>query len=315
MDTLSVPLYIALILVEMGVAKFLKRAKYETRDTVTSLLMGAGSVVAGIAFGWASYAVLMWFHELTPLRMGFSLPVLVLAFVLDDCRYYWWHRFAHTIRWMWASHVNHHSSQHYNLSTALRQPWTSTFSLGFLVRVPLVLLGFHPALLAFCAGLNLVYQFWIHTEAIDKMPRWFEAVFNTPSHHRGHHAANPRYLDCNYAGTLIVWDRLFGTFVPEVAHDPPRYGLVHQLGTFNPIRVALHEWAGIFRDQAQMGLSLKQRALYALGRPGYSHDGTRKDSRQLKADYVAQNPDQAGMPGLPALPPQITPPTTPTTPD
>ncbi len=135
--------------------------------------------------------------------------------MIDDLAYYVFHRSAHRVRWFWASHVIHHSSQHYNLSTALRQTWTGFLSIAFIFRLPLFLIGFPPAMVFFVAGLNLIYQFWIHTEAIDRMPRWFEAVMNTPSHHRVHHATNARYLDRNYAGVFIVWDRMFGTFEPE----------------------------------------------------------------------------------------------------
>src|SRR5690606_13487459 len=147
--------------------------------------------------------------------------------------YYWSHRFAHTVRWFWADHVVHHSSQHYNLTTALRQPWFNVFTLKFIwFGSWMVLLGFEPGMIAFCGALNLIYQFWIHTEVVGRLPKWVEAVMNTPSHHRVHHATNPRYLDSNYAGVFIVWDRLFGTFEPERDDDPCRYGIVRNLGTY-----------------------------------------------------------------------------------
>jgi hypothetical protein len=169
----------------------------------------------------------------------------------------------------------------------------------FILRIPLALIGFHPVLLLFVGGLNLVYQFWIHTEAIGRMWKPIEWIFNTPSHHRVHHATNPRYLDTNYAGTLIIWDRMFGTFVPELDEDVPRYGIVRNIGSFNPLRVAFHEWVDMFRDGARPGLSIGQRLAYLFAPPGWSHDGSRKDSQALKADYVALNPDAAGTPGLP----------------
>ena len=194
--------------------------------------------------------------------------------------------------------MNHHSSQHYNLSTALRQTWTGTVTFMMILRTPLILLGFSPEMVIFCGGLNLVYQFWIHTEAIGKMPRWFEAVMNTPSHHRVHHGRNARYLDANYAGTFIVWDKLFGTFVPEQADEKVEYGLVRNLGTFNPIRVALHEWIGIFRDVSRRGLSVRDRFMYMFAPPGWSHDGSRQTSEDIKRDYVARNPAARGTPGL-----------------
>lgn len=294
---LAVPLFIAAILAEYLWIYWTGRGgRYETRDAVTSLIMGAGNVASGIALGFIAWGFFMALWEITPFDLGASLWVVALCFVLDDLRYYWVHRFGHRIRWVWASHVNHHSSQHYNLTTALRQTWTYTFTFMMVVRAPLILVGFHPAMVLFCGGLNLIYQFWIHTEAVGKMPRWFEAVMNTPSHHRVHHGRNPRYLDANYAGVFIVWDKLFGTFVAE--EEKPDYGLVQNLGTFNPLRVAFHEWVALLRDVARPGLTLRQRLAYAFAPPGWSHDGTRETSAQIKARHLAAHPGEAGRPGL-----------------
>lgn len=295
----AVPFFIAAILAEfLWIAIKGRGGRYETRDAVTSLIMGAGSVASGLALGVIAWGFFMILWQITPLDLGTSVWVILLCFVLDDLRYYWVHRLGHRVRWVWASHVNHHSSQHYNLTTALRQTWTGTFSFIMIVRAPLILLGFHPAMVLFVGGINLVYQFWIYTEAIGKMPRWFEAVMNTPSHHRVHHGRNPRYLDCNYAGVFIIWDRLFGTFVPEQAHDRPDYGLVHNIGTFNPIRVAFHEWVSIFKDMTQPGLSLKQRFLYAVAPPGYSHDGSRDNSATIRAKHLKRHPEDQGTAGF-----------------
>src|SRR5262249_37493502 len=147
-------------------------------------------------------------------------------------------------RLFWASHVNHHSSRHFNLSTALRQPWTPFTSLLFFP--PLALVGVAPWMIMVSGGLNLGYQYWVHTETIQVLPRAIEAVFNTPSHHRVHHGANPEYLDKNYAGIFIVWDRLFGTFEPERARVV--YGLTKNISSFNPFVIAFHEYAAIARD-------------------------------------------------------------------
>lgn len=301
---LAVPFFIGSIALEMGIALVRGGARYETRDTLTSLAMGVGNLVIGLLTAGAIYGLLMLFVPLAPFQFadhswGWSPLVFLLCFVLDDLRYYWYHRAAHMVRFWWSSHVIHHSSQHYNLSTALRQTWTYELTLGFLFRVPLILLGFHPLMVAFVGGFNLIYQFWIHTELIRRMPPSFEAVFNTPSHHRVHHAVNPRYLDSNYAGTLIIWDRLFGSFVPERDDDPPRYGITTQLGTFNPVRVALHETEAIVRDAAQPGLTLGQRLGYVFGPPGWSHNGSRQTATQLKQAFVRRNPNAAGEPGLP----------------
>jgi sterol desaturase/sphingolipid hydroxylase (fatty acid hydroxylase superfamily) len=297
---MAIPFFVVAILIEVFVIRYLKgRGDYETRDTSTSLLMGVGNVASGLLLGFIAFGVLMWAWQFRIVDLGSSWWVIALCFVLDDLRYYWYHRIAHRCRWVWAEHVIHHSSQHYNLSTALRQSWTGTFTGMFILRIPLALIGFHPVLLLFVGGLNLVYQFWIHTETIGRMWRPIEWIFNTPSHHRVHHATNPRYLDSNYAGTLIIWDRMFGTFVPELDEDMPRYGIVKNIGTFNPVRVAFHEWIDMFRDAMRPGLSIRQRLSYLFAPPGWSHDGSRKGSELLKADYVALNPETAGTPGLP----------------
>ena len=136
-------------------------------------------------------------------------------------------------------------------------------------------------------GLNLVYQFWIHTEMIRRMPRWFEAVMNTPSHHRVHHAINPRYLDSNYAGVFIVWDKMFGTFVPERDDEPIRYGIVKQLGSFNLLWAAFHEWVGIARDMWSAP-GLGNKLAYLLRPPGWSHDNSRETSDSIKAAWAAR---------------------------
>ena len=295
----AVPFFIAAILLELIWITLRHRGgRYETRDAVTSLIMGAGNVASGILLGFIAWGFFMALWAITPFDLGTSWIVVAICFVLDDLRYYWVHRFGHRIRWVWASHVNHHSSQHYNLTTALRQTWTGTFTFMMVVRAPLILLGFHPAMVLFCGGLNLIYQFWIHTEAIGRMPRWFEAVMNTPSHHRVHHGRNPRYLDANYAGVFIIWDRMFGTFVPELEEEKVDFGLVHNIGTFNPLRVAFHEWVGIFRDMAQPGLTLRQRIMYAVAPPGWSHDGSRMMSDGIKQAHLARNPRDRGTPGF-----------------
>ena len=290
----AVPLFVGLVLAEMLWAKRRRASAYEPRDTAVSLAFGLGSTVAGVLFGGLVLAASMWLYQFRLLDIGWQWWVWPIAFVLDDLAYYWFHRTAHRARWFWASHVNHHSSQHYNLSTALRQTWTGFFAGSFLFRLPLVLIGFHPAMLAICAGFNLIYQFWIHTEAIGRMPRWFEAVMNTPSHHRVHHATNPRYLDRNYAGVFIIWDRWFGTFEPEVDDEPIRYGIVRQLGSFNLVWAVFHEWVGIARDVA--AAPWRHKLSYLWREPGWSHDGSRETSDMIRARCAAQRQVAEGNP-------------------
>jgi sterol desaturase/sphingolipid hydroxylase (fatty acid hydroxylase superfamily) len=213
------------------------------------------------------------------------------VFVLDDFNYYWAHRTGHRIRWFWASHVNHHTSQHYNLSTALRQSWTGFFAASFVFRIWPCALGVSPAMLATVGGLNLIYQFWIHTEAIGRMPRWFEAVMNTPSHHRVHHATNPLYLDRNYAGVFIVWDRLFGTFERERDEDDAavgriHYGIVKQLGSNSLLWVAFHEWLAIARDV--WAAPWRAKLAYLWREPGWRHDGSGDSSVAIRERWLAR---------------------------
>ena len=289
--TYAIPAFVLLVLAEMIAAWARDRKRYCPKDTLTSLALGTGSTVAGILVGGMALAISYWVAGFAIFDIGYQWYWFVLCFVLDDLSYYAFHRSAHRVRWFWASHVIHHSSQHYNLSTALRQTWTGFLSLAFLFRLPLFLIGFPPAMIFFVAGLNLVYQFWIHTEVIGRMPRWFEAVMNTPSHHRVHHATNARYLDRNYAGVLIVWDRMFGTFEPERADDAPRYGLVKDIGSFNLLWAAFHEWIGIARD-AWRAPDLRSRIRYVVAPPGWSHDGSHETSESIRAAWEAGRSEQ-----------------------
>lgn len=284
--TYAVPAFVLLIVIEMFVVKFAKRGRYEARDSATSLAMGLGNRVMDIAFGGIVVAAYFWFYQFRLFDLGWTAPVLVACFFAEDLAYYWFHRTAHERRFFWASHVVHHSSQHYNLTTALRQSWTGALGFCFIFHLPLVLIGFPPLMVFMFSAISLVYQFWIHTEAVKRMGP-LEWVMNTPSHHRVHHATNAKYLDANYAGVLIIWDRLFGTFVPEDDKEKPRYGIVSQLGTFNPFRVAFHEWVGIWRDVTS-AKSFREVLGYTFGPPGWSPDGSRKTSRSIKQAWAAQ---------------------------
>jgi sterol desaturase/sphingolipid hydroxylase (fatty acid hydroxylase superfamily) len=283
---LAIPAFVILLVAEALVLRLRHRRNLCPRDTAVSLGLGLGSLVAGALAAGIVFALSHWVYGFRLADVPWTWWAFALCFVLDDLAYYVFHRSAHRVRWFWASHVIHHSSQAYNLSTALRQTWTGFFSLNFLFRLPLFLVGFPPAMVFFCAGVNLVYQFWIHTEVVGRCPRWIEAVMNTPSHHRVHHAVNPRYLDRNYAGVFIVWDRLLGTFEPERDEDRPRYGLVTQLGSFNILWAAVHEWVGIARDMWRA--PWRHKLGYLLREPGWSHDGSRDTSETIRARWQSQ---------------------------
>jgi sterol desaturase/sphingolipid hydroxylase (fatty acid hydroxylase superfamily) len=236
---------------------------YERHDTQASLTM----LVGNVAFAFASAAAIGRLNSALfgkrVSNVGQRRHSLAAAMVLWDFLYYWDHRWMHEIRVLWANHVTHHSSQRYNLSTALRQPWSSYLTAW--VFAPMPLLGFSQKTTMKAAQLNLLYQYWIHTEVIDRLPKPIEQVLNTPSHHRVHHGTNPQYLDKNYGGILIVWDKLFGTFEPEVRRVV--YGLTKNIDTHNPLRIAYHEFADIARDVVRAPtLRTKLRAVF--GRPG-----------------------------------------------
>lgn len=282
----AVPFFVATIAIEwVLVARSRAEGRYEWRDAITSMTMGLGNMVTDLLFGFISLGILVFFWQFRLFDLGVSLPIILLALVAQDFVYYWKHRASHRVRWFWSAHVVHHSSEHYNLSTALRQPWNSNFTGYVLMSSPLILIGFHPLLIAFVGAVNLLYQYWIHTEAIRKMPRWFEFIFNTPSHHRVHHSTHPTHLDMNYAGIFIVWDRMFGTFIQERDDEAMTYGLVKNVETYNPIKIAFAEWVGIFRDALRPGLTLRQRIGYVFAPPGYSHDGSRQGSEQILAAW------------------------------
>jgi sterol desaturase/sphingolipid hydroxylase (fatty acid hydroxylase superfamily) len=221
---------------------------YNTKDALTSIGMGLGNLAQTIALGFLVVRALefLYAHRIYTVPLNVST---VFAFVLlEDLAYYVFHRLGHEVRFWWAAHITHHSSQYYNLSTALRQSWMIILGLTWLPWIALPLLGFPPELIFFQKNVSLVYQFGIHTEIIRKFPRPIEWLFNTPSHHRVHHASNERYLDKNYGGILIVWDRLFGTFAEEDFEDPPVYGLTKNIASHNLAYVAFHEFIAIAKD-------------------------------------------------------------------
>lgn len=281
----AVPVFIALILIEIAWARRHAPEAYEAQDMRTSLLLGLGSTIEGALLGGFIYAAALWLYDHRLATVPFAWWAWLAMLVLDDFNYYWVHRIGHRVRWLWAAHVNHHTSQHYNLSTALRQTWTGFFAVSFAFRIWPAFIGFSPAMILTVGAFNTIGQFWIHTEAVRRMPRWFEWLFNTPSHHRVHHATNPLYLDRNFAGVLMLWDRLFGTFQPELDSEPVRYGVVRQLGTFNVLHSVFHEWKAMLGDFVRA--PWRHKLSYLIREPGWSHDGSRETSDMIRARWNA----------------------------
>lgn len=270
----AIPAFIALLVIEAVADAIMRLDLYEWRDAAASVTMGVGNVVVNLFAKVIQLGIFTWLYQFRVFDLGYLWWVWVLAFVAEEFSYYWFHRTSHECRLFWASHVVHHSSQRYNLSTALRQTWTGSF-MGWIFWIWEPLVGIPPMMIFTVQAISLLYQFWIHTQLIRRVGP-LEAVLNTPSHHRVHHGSNPKYIDRNHGGILIVFDRLFGTFEPE--DEPVVYGLTKNIGSYNPVRIAFHEWADIVRD-VRRARSWRARWKYVFGRPGWSEDREAADDK------------------------------------
>jgi sterol desaturase/sphingolipid hydroxylase (fatty acid hydroxylase superfamily) len=283
----AIPFFILTVIIEVILTVKVKLKEYDFKDSSTSILMGLGNVFLGVIAKAMVLSIFLFLYKYRIFTISFAWWSWILLLFVEDLTYYWFHRISHESRIFWASHVVHHSSKKYNLSTALRQTWSGGFY-TFVFWLPLVLIGFHPAMVLVQMSISLIYQYWIHTEMIKKMPKWFEAVFNTPSHHRVHHATNPQYLDRNHAGIFIIWDRLFGTFELEV--EKPVYGLVKNIETYNPLKIAFNEWYQMFIDFFTSKISILNKFKYLIKPPGWKHDGTSILSADLRKEWAEKKP-------------------------
>jgi len=290
----AIPVFVICMILEAATFHFLRddeESGYERRDTATSLTMGIGNVLINVGWKLVVLAAYAGAYLVAPFHLPADNPLTWIAlFLADDFAYYWYHRTHHEIRVFWASHVVHHSSERYNLSTALRQTWTPFSALPFWLM--LAFLGFAPWMILLQQSIGLVYQFFIHTERIGKLWEPVEFVMNTPSHHRVHHGSNAQYLDKNYGGILIVWDRLFGTFQEE--GERVRYGLTKNINTFNPLRVATHEYVAIWRDLRHAG-SWSARLGHLFRGPGWSpRPGAQRPGQAGQEVPGGERPDVLG---------------------
>jgi len=286
----AIPGFILLLSLEAWFSYKENKHLYETKDTWSSLGLGIGNVLVGFVTKAMIFGLFTLLYEYRIFELNANTWwYWVLLFFADDFSYYWFHRTAHNVNWFWASHVVHHSSQHYNLAAALRQTWTGNLTGSFLFWAWMPLVGFHPVWILFMQQISLIYQFWIHTETVNKLPKPLEFVLNTPSHHRVHHGSDLKYLDRNHGGILIIWDRLFGTFQPE--EERPTYGLTKNIHSFNPVVVALKTWGELFALAAKSG-SLKNAFNYFLQPPGWSHDGSTETVKQTRKKFSKQTEQQ-----------------------
>jgi sterol desaturase/sphingolipid hydroxylase (fatty acid hydroxylase superfamily) len=241
---------------------------------VRQILQFAPYGLAAPVFAWA-YA-----HRLHTFEMSAASSVLLL-FIGLEFFYYWYHRTSHTVRWFWNTHSIHHSPNQFTLAAAYRLGWLGKLTGATIFFTPLALLGFQPATVLTALFLNLLYQFWIHADWIPKLGV-LEYVLNTPSAHRVHHARNPEYLDANFGGVLIVFDRLFGTYVEERADVPCDYGLVHRVTTYNPVLINLQPWIGLAKD-LMSARSPGEVWNYLFAPPGWRPNGTGQTTAELKS--------------------------------
>ena len=282
---IALPIFIIAIAAELYFDKYREQKLYKTKDLGASIGMLLITAVVEFLPKIAAFISFFYLHEISPLKdiIGRQWWAWCILFLLDDFSYYWFHRANHEIRLFWAGHVSHHSSQLMNFGTALRQGAGERVH-KYLFWLWLPLLGFDPMMIFVSISINLIYQFWVHTELVDKLPAWYEFVFNTPSHHRVHHASNIRYLDRNHGGVFIIWDRIFGTFSQEVDEEQVVYGLTENIKTNNMLTVATHEYAAIFND-IKSAKSFKDKLKYIFLAPGWSHNGVDKRANTLRKKF------------------------------
>lgn len=240
----AAPVMISLALLEFYFSWRNKKEFYEKKDFLASLTIGLVYILQGIFTKAIMFGGILWIYNVVPWSIPVNWWTSVLCFVvLDFCRWYA-HKIGHETNLFWATHVTHHNSEKYNFSTSFRLSWTQQIKIVFFL--PVSLLGFHPVVFFICHQLAVLYQFWIHTELIRRLPAWFRFIFVTPSHHRVHHGRNEKYLDKNYGSTFIIWDRIFGTFQPE--EEQAEYGILDQPQGYNPVKLVFHVWGDIFRN-------------------------------------------------------------------
>jgi sterol desaturase/sphingolipid hydroxylase (fatty acid hydroxylase superfamily) len=241
----AIPVMFSLTILEWFLRRREAMHDYDEKDAFAAAGVGIGNLFSSALVKAAMFGVILFFYNLVPWYMPHTWWGYVFCFITIDFFRYWAHRVAHEQRMWWATHVTHHSSEHYNFSVSFRLSWTQHLKVVFFI--PVALMGFDPFVFFICNQIAVLYQFWIHTELIRKLPAPIEFIFVTPSHHRVHHGRDDKYLDRNYGSSLIIWDRIFGTFQPE--EETPDYGILKPVKQkYNPVTLVFHEWVDIFRD-------------------------------------------------------------------
>ncbi len=257
---------------------------YHFKDSFNNVTIGILNYCLDLGVKGFVFFVLTWFNKFALFKISYSFSSWFAVIVLQDFAYYWLHRVDHHCRFFWAVHVNHHSSTHFNLTTAIRSSLLQPLY-RFVYYIPLALIGFSAIQIIIAFTFCNMWGFFIHTETVGKLG-WLDKIFATPSNHRVHHGSNPKYLDKNLGMFLIIWDRMFGTYQKE--EEPAVYGLTTNIESDNLNTIIFHEWKNIWKDISKP-VSFKHKLQYLFGQPGWSHDGSRKTSRQLREEYFKSN--------------------------
>ena len=256
------PVLILMAGVEWYYSSSRNKNTYHTKDTLAAVVIGFVNLGISALLKITTFGLIVYFYNLIPWSLPSSLWTFLLCLIWLDFWRYVSHLVSHKSRIWWATHVTHHSSEKYNLSVSFRLGWTQYIKIIFFI--PVILAGFHPIEILISHQIAVLYQFWIHTEYIKKLPTFFEYIFVTPSHHRVHHGSNDKYLDKNFGSTLIIWDRIFGTFQEE--EEKVKYGLTQPVNSYNPIFLCFHEWISIIVD-LRKAKSFNNALVIIFGRP------------------------------------------------
>jgi len=259
----AVPFMVFFAALEIVISYLQDRKYYETKETIGSVLVGIGNLIVSALMKVVFLYLVVWIYNLIPWRMEFKWWTLIPCYVIYDLCSYWAHRISHEQRFWWATHVAHHSGEHYNLTVSFRLSWVQNIKIVFFL--PVALLGFHPIIFFVTNQIAVLFQFWVHTEYIRKCPKWVEYIFATPSNHRVHHGSQEQYIDKNYGATFIFWDRIWKTYEPEV--EPVRYGITTNIeNKANPFHINFHEYKDMLQD-VRNAKGLRKKLFYIFGSP------------------------------------------------
>lgn len=286
----AAPIMFLLVFIEWGISAYQKKDAYNTKDFFAASTIGLVNVGISALIKVATFGSALFFYNISPFTIPLTWWSFPLCFVAIDFARYWAHRVAHEQRFWWATHITHHNSSKYNLSVSFRLGWTQHIKVIFFF--PVMFMGFNPFVFFICHQIAVLYQFWIHTEYIKKLHPVVEYIFTTPSHHRVHHASDEHYLDKNYGSTFIIWDRMFGTFMPE--GERPTYGITKPVTSYNPVYLVFHEWVDIFKDLKKAN-SFQEGWKILFDKPGADIIANRVKAEQISPAPIVEKEEVLAM--------------------